>query len=451
MENQKHSTLTTFFSSNLNQVELEQILQRIDENLALRPILRHQDTDPAGASTASPPSLPDLGEFAMLLQRLRMMRAPLFVVKGSDPRNQLKRLLNLPIRVFGRRQTRFNNELLDALTALLTDMQGIYEHAEYQLQRARVAEQLQDHTQRLEAIADTLREQQHDQAGRLAQLEATCSRLVEDRITLSDRLDQLAADQQGQYKWLEKLAADQQGQHKWLEQLTADQQGQHKWLEQVTASLRGQEDWTQLLQRKYDRLALDVRERIVSQFTTTGDLPEPRVLDPNAYRERLAGMNDRIRVNLGCGEKPLPDYINVDLRELTDVDVVADARRLPFDPGTLAELSSAHLVEHFREHQLRTRVLPYWKSLLRPDGTLRIICPNWGAMLERLNDGRMSLTDFKLLTFGAQDYEGDDHFAMYTPETLSSLLNDCGFARVEVVVTDRMNGLCPEMELRGYP
>jgi hypothetical protein len=72
-------------------------------------------------------------------------------------------------------------------------------------------------------------------------------------------------------------------------------------------------------------------------------------------------------------------------------------------------------------------------------------------MLERLNDGRMTLHEFKLVTFGWQDYETDDHFAMYTPETLRELLADVGFTRVEVLATDRMNGMCPEMELVAHP
>jgi hypothetical protein len=71
-------------------------------------------------------------------------------------------------------------------------------------------------------------------------------------------------------------------------------------------------------------------------------------------------------------------------------------------------------------------------------------------MLERVHDGRMKLEEFKLVTFGWQDYEGDDHFAMYTPETLRALLGDVGFGRIEVLAVDRMNGLCPEMELVAH-
>ena len=158
-------------------------------------------------------------------------------------------------------------------------------------------------------------------------------------------------------------------------------------------------------------------------------------------------MDGALRVNLGCGEKTLPGYLNVDARELPEVDVVADVRRLPFDEGTLAEVASSHLVEHFREHELATGVLPYWRSLLRPGGTVRIVCPNWDALLGKLIDGEITLDDFRQVTFGAQEYEGDDHFAMYTPESLVLALRDAGFHDVDVVAKDRPNGLSLDMEL----
>jgi predicted SAM-dependent methyltransferase len=205
-------------------------------------------------------------------------------------------------------------------------------------------------------------------------------------------------------------------------------------------------EWITVLQRKYQGVSLEARELTGRTVATA----EPRIVDPQAYARRLAEMGSTIRVNVGCGEKPIEGYVNVDVRALPGVDVLADANRLPFEPGTLDEVASSHLVEHFREHHARTRLLPYWKSLLRPGGRLRIVCPNWAAMLERVHDGRMTLQEFKLVTFGWQDYEHDDHFAMYTPETLRQMLADVGFGHVEVLVSDRMNGMCPEMELVAH-
>ena len=60
-------------------------------------------------------------------------------------------------------------------------------------------------------------------------------------------------------------------------------------------------------------------------------------------------------------------------------------------------------------------------------------------------------TGHDTVTFGLQDYEGDDHFAMYSPRTLSNVLRDAGFTDVEVVTPDRLNGMAVEMELVARP
>jgi predicted SAM-dependent methyltransferase len=185
----------------------------------------------------------------------------------------------------------------------------------------------------------------------------------------------------------------------------------------------------------------------VSSGRASNEAPEPRVVDPERLRRKLGVMSGKLRLNVGSGEKPLEGYVNVDFRDAPHVDVVADASRLPFDEGTVDEIASFHLVEHFRRHQLASVVLPYWHRLLRPGGILRTVCPNWDEMLRRLQRGDMTLPDFTLVTFGSQDYCGDDHFSMYTPETFRTLLASLGFEDIDVVTEARQNGLCPEMEI----
>lgn len=233
--------------------------------------------------------------------------------------------------------------------------------------------------------------------------------------------------------------------------LAADAKSQGDWLKLVAAEARGQGEWLRQVQARVAEIAMDVRAGADAHAPSASDtLPEPRVPDAAGYARKTAAMPGGLRVNLGCGDKPMDGYINVDLREHPGVDVVADIRRLPFAPGSVAEVMSAHLVEHFREHVFRTRVLPVWRDLLREGGAVRIVCPDWAAMLARQGDGRLPLADFTHITFGGQDYVGNDHFAMYTPETLSELLRSCGFQRTEVVARDRMNAGCPEMEVVGY-
>ncbi len=217
-------------------------------------------------------------------------------------------------------------------------------------------------------------------------------------------------------------------------------------LQRVDGGLRSLADWVSLLQRKLEMLALDLREQGGASGARV-ELAEPRIADAARIRRTIEGAGGRLRLNLGCGERPLDGYVNVDFRSAPHVDVVADARRLPFDEGSVDEIVSSHLVEHFRRHEFAAVVLPYWRRLLRPGGRLVTACPNWAEMLRRLDAGAMTLEDFTTVTFGAQDYSGDDHFAMYTPATFTDLLVRSGFTAIEVMTEARQNGLCPEMEI----
>jgi glycogen(starch) synthase len=203
-------------------------------------------------------------------------------------------------------------------------------------------------------------------------------------------------------------------------------------------------NWVHLLQTKMEMIALDVRE-LQPSASLDDSYPAPQIADQGRFDEM--SLEGTLRLNLGCGENPLADYINVDRRTMPGVNIIADVRNLGIAAGTVQEIASSHLIEHFRSHHFAKVVLPYWKSLLRPDGLLRIVCPNWEAMLAQLAEGRMSLADFHTVTFGGQDYDGDDHFAMYTPANLSKILADAGFLDIRLIAEARQNGLCPEMEL----
>jgi hypothetical protein len=374
----------TFFSSELEQAELEQILHRIDEGLALRSLFRDPPAD-------APPVSADLGDLPERLTLLKAVGAPLFTARGWRPKSLVKKLVNLPIRVVGRKQIYFNWQVLAALDEFLVQVQAL--------------------------------------RGSQAQIAEAQRELAATRQELADAQQELAAAQR---------------------QLTDGQQQLAEAHQRLAAEHDGHSGWITLLQRRHEALARDVRELIDAPVDPEAEPPEPRIPDPERYQRLLASMPDGPRVNLGSGERPWDGWINVDYREMPGVEVVADARRLPFEPGSVDELASSHLVEHFREHQLRTLVVPHWRSLLRPGGRLRIVCPNWEAMLARLDAGTMSLSEFKQVTFGGQDYLGDDHFAMYTPKTLSDLLGACGFDRIEVLAYDRMNGGCPEMEVVAH-
>jgi hypothetical protein len=151
--------------AHLSLDELEHILQRVDENLTMSPVLResHEEVD---SSTILP-----ISDLFGRLQELNQMRAPLFVIKGRDVRNQLKRLLNLPIRVLGHKQIRFNRDILELLTLLVTSLQRSYQHTENQAQTEQALALQQQQLQSSQQMIQALNEQINHQIARIDQQE----------------------------------------------------------------------------------------------------------------------------------------------------------------------------------------------------------------------------------------------------------------------------------------
>jgi len=367
-----------------------------------------------------PPSPPNFFE---RITEIRNAQAPYYVISGNFISKFIKRMHNLVLKLFGRKQAYFNNLTVSVLEAMAAYLSALQEHNKSQ-----------------SVLANALARQMSLQMEQFAAMQTDYQQLVARTEQLTARQDQ----NQGPIDRVEQLTSQQNDTQQQIKSINNDTQQQIK---SINSEIKGLSVWLDHLARKVEMASLNAREAMVSQSQMITKWPEPRIVDPEKYAQRLSEMKDQVKINLGCGETPLPDYLNIDFRQLPEVDVVADVHRLPFDPGTVFEISSAHLIEHFREYHSRVNLLPYWKNLLKPDGQLRTICPNWAAMLEQLNSGVMSLELFKRITFGAQDYEGDDHFAMYTPETLERLFLDAGFRHVEKIVLDRMNGGCPEMEL----
>lgn len=173
---------------------------------------------------------------------------------------------------------------------------------------------------------------------------------------------------------------------------------------------------------------------------------ESRTVNP----EKLEQMRDAIRLNLGAGHVGKAEYLNVDARALEGIDVVADVGHLPFEKGTVAEIYSAHMLEHFPLEQLRTVLLPYWVSLLKDGGALVAVVPDMETMINEYVAGRFQFEELREVTYGSQEYEGDFHFNGFSQASIQALLSEAGLAEVAMRAFARRNGMCYEMEVVGY-
>jgi predicted SAM-dependent methyltransferase len=97
---------------------------------------------------------------------------------------------------------------------------------------------------------------------------------------------------------------------------------------------------------------------------------------PRRVRESYKDRRD-LMVNIGCGERGKPGWVNVDLFNSPGVNCVYDCRRgLPFANNAVKGI----FTEHFFEHIDYTEEVPFFLSecnrVLRQGGVIRIIVPD---------------------------------------------------------------------------
>lgn len=83
-----------------------------------------------------------------------------------------------------------------------------------------------------------------------------------------------------------------------------------------------------------------------------------------------------MRLEIGAGEKPHPDYdLHVDMLALPDVEVRCAVDRLPFRTGALDALRANHVLEH-QSYELIGVTLAEWARVLRPGARVDIGVPD---------------------------------------------------------------------------
>lgn len=148
-----------------------------------------------------------------------------------------------------------------------------------------------------------------------------------------------------------------------------------------------------------------------------------------------------VRLNLGCGDKKLPGYINVDYapsRKGVTPDVMLDLRKLTFQDATVDEILSVHVIEHFYYWEAE-KLLNEWARVLKSGGRMVLECPNILSAAQALLDnpdgasgpgkeGSMSMWAL----YGDPNWSDPlmCHKWGYTPRSLIRLLENVGFRDV---------------------
>lgn len=136
-----------------------------------------------------------------------------------------------------------------------------------------------------------------------------------------------------------------------------------------------------------------------------------------------------MKLHLGCGDKKIEGYVNIDTRYLPSVDEINDVSILKnYKNDSVEVIYASHVLEHFSRWTYKS-VLKRWFDLLKEGGVLRIAVPNFEAIVNHYNNNK----DLRLISgllYGGQDYDQNFHHWTWDFDTIKNELLELGFSSV---------------------
>ena len=147
-------------------------------------------------------------------------------------------------------------------------------------------------------------------------------------------------------------------------------------------------------------------------------------------------MDKKLSLNVGCGERTFKEYpagykcINIDERDLSNVDKVMDVRKLEFFDEYFDYILASDIIEHFKLSETEN-ILIEWKRVLKVDGVIEFRMPNLEAICKKYIDGDNDAKMTSWLLYGGQEYPGNFHFVGFDRERFKSIIEPLGFKEIE--------------------
>ena len=146
-----------------------------------------------------------------------------------------------------------------------------------------------------------------------------------------------------------------------------------------------------------------------------------------------------MKLHLGCGEKYLNGYINIDfpseehtVQKKSVADKLSDIRTLSFDQCSIDEVRSHHFFEHF-SRQDALALLCRWTNWLKPGGIIRIETPDFYASIKQflwpLTNGNEKAQILRHL-FGSHEASWAAHWDGWHEDRFRNTLKLLGYKQI---------------------
>lgn len=131
-----------------------------------------------------------------------------------------------------------------------------------------------------------------------------------------------------------------------------------------------------------------------------------------------------MKLDIGAGRgRRDKDFKTVDIEG--EPDIKADMWAIPVEDNSVEEIYSAHALEHAPMAKV-PEVLREWLRILKPDGRLELIVPNFDYVAKYWLTGPDRQWAEKMV-FGLQTSDGEYHKSAFTPMLLRADLEGTGF------------------------
>lgn len=180
----------------------------------------------------------------------------------------------------------------------------------------------------------------------------------------------------------------------------------------------------------------------ILQQSVYGYVIDSEVMDigtPERYKKYIPIFTTHMKLHLGCGEKYLPGYTNIDYPASehsvmkVKADQYADIRKLSYPENSIAEVRNHHMFEHFTRAEA-LKLLVNWRRWLTPDGVLMIETPDFGRCVDAYSRAFSRRRRFTLgrHMLGSQEAKWAIHYDFWDKAKYIYVLKQLGFKNIKV-------------------
>jgi len=151
-----------------------------------------------------------------------------------------------------------------------------------------------------------------------------------------------------------------------------------------------------------------------------------------------------MKLNIGIGTRKYgKGFTGVDINTGSLTDVVCDVTKLieKFELGSIDEIYSRHVIEHFSQKQIPS-LLKSWIDLLKPNGKITLNFPDLDKYVDYYikHRSKIPVQEFARWVYGNQTDQYDVHKAGFNGKYMADILTELGI-KVQSISSAHVGGL----------